>query len=501
MKILLVEPDYKNKYPPLGLMKLSSFHKNRNDLVHFFKGSKADYRNKRGINYNLDLRWRWDRIYISSIFTFQYRKTVKTIKLAKEYVKKDGEIYLGGPGSILLKNKYSDFDVKIVEGLLKNGAKIDLQTDECIDKMIPDYEILDQIDYEYPTTDSYIAYSTRGCVNNCEFCAVSTLEPEYDKYIDLKKIVKGIEKKHGEKRNLLLMDNNVLASEKFDEIIQDIIDLGFEKGAKDSQGRKRSVDFNQGLDARQLTPEKAELLGKIAINPARLAFDYVEMKDIYREKVGLLAENDVHDLSNFLLYNFKDEPKDLLKRILINIELNEEEDVKIYSFPMRYIPLDATNRRHVGDNWNRKKLRAIQNILHATHGIVGPKRPFVQKAFCNMSRERSEKGDYTYEELLERFQTLLWMPEKYIMYRESKKKEEANKWWEQFKSLSDENREKLKEILKDNMIHYTKYKKYRNPKIENVLKHYELLNERFERYLKRNPELILGLETILEDNP
>ena len=59
MKVLLIEPAYKCKYPPLGLMKISAFHKKRGDEVHFIKGINSEHR-----------KVIWDRIYISTLFSF-----------------------------------------------------------------------------------------------------------------------------------------------------------------------------------------------------------------------------------------------------------------------------------------------------------------------------------------------------------------------------------------------------------------------------------------------
>ena len=37
-KVLLLEPNYRNKYPPMGLMKLATYFRQRGDDVRFFKG-------------------------------------------------------------------------------------------------------------------------------------------------------------------------------------------------------------------------------------------------------------------------------------------------------------------------------------------------------------------------------------------------------------------------------------------------------------------------------
>lgn len=51
--ILLIEPAYKNKYPPIGLMKIAYFHRYiMHDYVRFAKGRLPEgLENKNGIEY------------------------------------------------------------------------------------------------------------------------------------------------------------------------------------------------------------------------------------------------------------------------------------------------------------------------------------------------------------------------------------------------------------------------------------------------------------------
>ncbi|MBN1900621.1 cobalamin-binding domain-containing protein, partial [Candidatus Sumerlaeota bacterium] len=68
LKILLVEPDYPNKFPPLGLLKIGTYHKQRGDIVVFVKGLIKK-----------EQRLCLDRVYISTLFSFYHEKTINTI--------------------------------------------------------------------------------------------------------------------------------------------------------------------------------------------------------------------------------------------------------------------------------------------------------------------------------------------------------------------------------------------------------------------------------------
>ena len=65
----------------------------------------------------------------------------------------------------------------------------------------------------------------------------------------------------------------------------------------------------------------------------------------------------------------------------MNIALNEELGIRIWSSPMRYQPVELKDRSHVGKNWNGYFLRSFQIMLQATRGIVSGNGPFFRRAF------------------------------------------------------------------------------------------------------------------------
>lgn len=593
-KVLLIEPNYKNKYPPMGLMKLATYYRMMGDDVRFFKGDLKDlaaelicedlinhlnicfadvkwknhyqilfdfirrgkysiledesifededvldaikeYRRKY-LNKEYFTKPRFDKVGITTLFTFYWKTTIDTINFAKQLCKNEEDVMVGGIMSSLLPDEvYEATGIYPFVGLLNHPGDID-DNDIIIDELPLDYSILEEIDYVYPANNAYFGYMTRGCINNCKFCAVPKLEPQYNDYISLKKQIELTDKRFGKQRDLLLLDNNVLASKCYNQIIDEIKACGFEKGSKyvpsneyeitiqnlkdsyndrayirkavkiyteiikklkDDQkkfelynvlekkycldyrtatkeaileledyvrplyekthtykGKRRIVDFNQGIDSRLINEKNMNKLSEINIYPLRIAFDHWKLKDIYEKSVRTAAKSGIKTLSNYLLYNFEDKPEELYYRLRLNVDLCEELDANIYSFPMKYHPINDKdffmNRDYIGKHWNRKFIRAIQAVLNSTKGKIGRGVDFFEEAFGKD---------------VEEFYRILWMPETFIIYRRkydevlrnrlqdryTKHSEDdcnlANEWWDKFQKLSPEKMEIAKEII------------------------------------------------------
>ena len=424
MNILLAEPDYRSKFPPLGLLKIASYHKKRGDAVTFV----------RGLDESL-CTLHWHRIYVASLFTWELPRTVKTIKYYSASVISSGDIYVGGVGATLHPGYIKDnVDCTVVEGALDKHGLLG-RGSSAIAETIPDYGILDAVEYNYKPKDAYFLKITKGCIRSCKFCAVPKLEHEFGYLTDVKRQVRGVDRLYGERQNMLLLDNNILGIDGIEDRILEIRDMGFEHGAK-RNNRKRHVDFNQGLDARLISkrPALARYLAKICLSPVRLSFDVnsAKMETAYRRAVELLADQGFKDFVNYILFNFDDSPEDLYYRLFVNAELNEKLGVSIAGFPMRFIPLDDVSRGYVSKKWCWRYLRGIQCVLLATRGLVSPNPEFMRAAFGN-----------TYEEFLE----IVAMPDRYIIYRKEYENNGAADWRKKYRRLSEGSRAELLDLL------------------------------------------------------
>ena len=398
---MLIEPGYKNKYPPLGLMKIAQYHglRGKRDNVTFVKGEDTSVLNKA-----------WDRIYVTTLFSFEWKKISASIDYAiKAANGQSFKIFVGGIAASLMHDQFLEEKhwrgIRFIKGLLDKSPAESLELDEFseelysddtdgtpIENLIPDYSILEQIDYTYPVHDAYFTYASRGCVRKCKFCGVPKLEGSQRDTDSITAIVEGISALYGPKKDLTLMDNNVVASSKYKEIIAEIIDLGFQTGAvleRDGKQTRRRVDFNQGVDARILCKDSMYLreMSKICIDPLRIAFDHTGLKKSYSQAIRYAENYGLRNLSNYMLYNFHDTPDDLYERLRLNIDLNEELGIRIFSFPMRYQPVTLKDRSHIGEHWNRYYLRSIQLILQATHGIASGVPKFFKRAFGESNKE------------------------------------------------------------------------------------------------------------------
>ena len=152
-------------------------------------------------------------------------------------------------------------------------------------------------------------------------------------------------------------------------------------------------------------------MASIAIRPLRVAFDDIHTLPAYEKAIRWSAQAGIKHFSNYLLYNFRDKPIDLYKRLEINVKMCDELNVNIYSFPMKYHPLRkeadgevdySHNRDYIGRYWNRKYIRAVQAVLNSTKGQIGKGQSFFYEAFG--------KNEDEYIDLLE-------MPESFILYR------------------------------------------------------------------------------------
>ncbi len=230
-------------FPNYALMKISAWHKAQGDNVEWWNPLK---------NY--------DVVYSSKIFDF----TPENPYLPENTIR-------GGSG-------YADIPLE--------------QTlPPLIDEMFPDYSI-------YPACDYAIGYITRGCPNNCRWCVVPSKEGEIKPYRSWRQLIRPDSKK------LVLMDNNILASDFGIAELESLVGSGY------------AIDLNQGMDARLVDERVAKILAGLKwIKYIRFSCDQQAQIEPIMRTTELLGKYGVKPYRLFIYLLVTADIEDAVKRV------------------------------------------------------------------------------------------------------------------------------------------------------------------------------------------
>lgn len=335
VRVLLVEPGYYTRYPPLGLLKLASFHKACGDEVLFQAGLQpAEHAPK--------------VILVTSLFTYSWSPVHQAVEYYRSLYP-HAEIRLGGIYASLMPE----------HALLSGTDQLQIGLVLESERLLPDYSLV-------PGWDSSIMFSTRGCIRNCAFCAVPRLEGKtWGPAGSVRDLIYPGHKK------VVLWDNNILGVPNWRDVVAELRELDVE------------VDFNQGLDARFITEEVAQEFASVRMYPIHMAYDTPGHKKALERAIPALESAGFRrrHIIVYILYNFTDTPEDLLRRTIDLLSWG------VVAYPMRYEPLNSlTKNKYVSPHWTAKQLEMVARARRVLGygGAFPPYRGLLEK-FMNAS--------------------------------------------------------------------------------------------------------------------
>jgi hypothetical protein len=161
-------------------------------------------------------------------------------------------------------------------------------------------------DYDLYGIDYGMGFLSRGCIRNCPFCIVQEKEGRLRQVAQLADLLNPLS------NFLVMLDNNLLGLSNALDVLAEIAD------------RELTVNINQGLDIRLVTPEIARALAKIHYTDfsrhnrtLHFAFDDIKLEEKVRRGIAILFEAGIspEHLCFYVLAGFGDgTPEDVIYR-------------------------------------------------------------------------------------------------------------------------------------------------------------------------------------------
>lgn len=368
--VLLLEPNFPipnksrnhSNFLPIGLLKIAGYLRTKSIEVKLLRYEEVDDTKKKhdsSVQTTLDLNddkingndeFKPDLICVTSIFTYWSKYVKHAVSYCKHKYGKEVPVLVGGIYASLLPEhciNYTGCD-DVILGIIEEAEKCK-----------PAYDLVD-VDYQ-------IIHTTRGCIRQCGFCGTYIIEPEWTCKNTIKEEIL-----ENNKQKVIFYDNNLLANQYIEDILEELIELKKEK-------KINYLESQSGFDGRILTkkPHLAKMLKDAGFKNPKIAWDHrFKEKNLIKKQIDILVEGGFKEkeISIFMIYNYEEGGG------LDYIEM-EQKRVKCAEWGVqitdcRYRPLERTDDEyspykkqqtnedyHINPNWTDNEIRKFRRNI------------------------------------------------------------------------------------------------------------------------------------------
>ena len=337
---LLIEPNFpipkKSKnhknFLPIGLLKIASYLRANGIKIKLIRGIVEDQNKISEI-----ISFNPSEIWFTSLFTYWSKYVIETVQYYRD-IFPNSKIKVGGIYASLMPDhckKYTGCD-EVFTGVFNEA-----------EKFYPAYDLVD-VDYQ-------IIHASRGCIRRCKFCGVYKIEPVYTSKKSIAEEIRS--------NKLIFYDNNFLANEYIEEILEELKSIKY-------KGKVIHSECQSGFDGRLLTRKLAKKIKEARFLNPRIAWDnsFKENAKI-KEQIDFLIDAGYRprEIYVFMVYNYQ-----------LPFEIMDKKRLKCWEWGVqiadcRFRPLSQTfdyynpyNKKqtkkdyHIHHNWNDAEIKQFR---------------------------------------------------------------------------------------------------------------------------------------------